>query len=246
MTHVCECLSGGGLYSTSAPRRPGGRAVSVLIIPQLSRFCFPTTSRLFRTMTQKYAAHDEFLKAQLARLPSLPAVERLSPTVIRILGGNPGKVSPPSRRYIPGGNDANPTSSPSKAQTPTSSARVALVSSLTQRRASPRGAPHSALSSPPNPPPSQTLSSHITTMTTLAASQTSSPSARPQSSINTPPPPASSPSPTDRSLLSLVQPYVRYTHPAIRATTSAFCWSRKTLCSRVIRCSDMARQCLRI
>lgn len=228
----------------SVPRRPRGE--DVLIIPQLSRLCFPTTSRLLRTMTQKYAAHDEFLKAQLAGLPPLPAVERLSPTVIRILGGNPGKVPPPPRRYILGGNDANPTSSPSKAQTPTSSGRVAPVSSLTQRRASPHGVPHSVPSSPLNPPPSRTPSSHITTMTTLAASQTSSPSARPQSSINTHPPPASSPSPTDRSLLSLVRPYVRFTHPAIRATTSAFCCSRRTPCSRAIRCSDMARRCLRI
>lgn len=66
-------------------------------------------SWLFRIMAQNYAAaHDEFLKAQLAGLPLLPAVERLSSTVIRILGGNPGKVLPlsyiyplhPSPKYI--------------------------------------------------------------------------------------------------------------------------------------------------
>lgn len=59
-------------------------------------------SWLFRIMAQNYAAaHDEFLKAQLAGLPLLPAVERLSSTVIRILGGNPGKVLPLSHIYIP-------------------------------------------------------------------------------------------------------------------------------------------------
>ncbi|KAA8913922.1 beta-lactamase-like protein [Sphaerosporella brunnea] len=36
------------------------------------------------------AAHNEFLKAQLASLPPLPAVEKLSDNVWRILGGNPG------------------------------------------------------------------------------------------------------------------------------------------------------------
>ncbi|PWW74947.1 Metallo-hydrolase/oxidoreductase [Tuber magnatum] len=35
--------------------------------------------------------HDEYLEAQLATLPHLPAVERLTPRVIRILGGNPSK-----------------------------------------------------------------------------------------------------------------------------------------------------------
>lgn len=118
-------------YSASAPRQP--RIENVLIILQLSWPCFPMTpkhtARLFRTMTQKYAAHDEFLKAQLAGLPPLPAVERLSPTVIRILGGNPGKVFPP-----PGAVTfatavvLTPASSASRAQTPTSSAQAAPVS----------------------------------------------------------------------------------------------------------------------
>ncbi|CUS08123.1 unnamed protein product [Tuber aestivum] len=35
--------------------------------------------------------HDEYLEAQLATLPHLPAIERLTPRVIRILGGNPSK-----------------------------------------------------------------------------------------------------------------------------------------------------------
>ncbi|RPA98933.1 Metallo-hydrolase/oxidoreductase [Choiromyces venosus 120613-1] len=35
--------------------------------------------------------HHEYLEAQLAALPHLPAVERLTPRVIRILGGNPSK-----------------------------------------------------------------------------------------------------------------------------------------------------------
>ncbi|CAZ83664.1 unnamed protein product [Tuber melanosporum] len=35
--------------------------------------------------------HNEYLEAQLATLPHLPAVERLTPRVIRILGGNPSK-----------------------------------------------------------------------------------------------------------------------------------------------------------
>lgn len=45
------------------------------------------------------AAHDAFLSAQLAGLPALPAVEKLSDTVWRILGGNPGKVSMRARSY---------------------------------------------------------------------------------------------------------------------------------------------------
>lgn len=42
------------------------------------------------------AAHDEYLTAQFASLPPLPAVEKLSNTVWRILGGNPGKVIAPT------------------------------------------------------------------------------------------------------------------------------------------------------
>ncbi|KAF8543024.1 beta-lactamase-like protein [Trichophaea hybrida] len=37
------------------------------------------------------AAHNEYLSAQFASLPPLPAIEKLSNSVWRILGGNPGK-----------------------------------------------------------------------------------------------------------------------------------------------------------
>lgn len=45
-----------------------------------------TSTRIMAT------AHNEFLKAQFASLPPLPAIEKLSESVWRILGGNPGKV----------------------------------------------------------------------------------------------------------------------------------------------------------
>ncbi|KAI5855443.1 beta-lactamase-like protein [Tricharina praecox] len=44
-----------------------------------------TSTRIMAT------AHNEFLKAQFASLPPLPAIEKLSESVWRILGGNPGK-----------------------------------------------------------------------------------------------------------------------------------------------------------
>ncbi|RPB15181.1 Metallo-hydrolase/oxidoreductase [Morchella conica CCBAS932] len=44
-------------------------------------------------MAEPKHPHDAFLTAQLASLPALPATERLSPSVIRILGHNPGKFT---------------------------------------------------------------------------------------------------------------------------------------------------------
>ena len=41
---------------------------------------------------QNIRPYDDFLSAQSANLPPLPVMQRLSPRVIRILGGNPGKV----------------------------------------------------------------------------------------------------------------------------------------------------------
>ena len=38
-------------------------------------------------------AFDDYLSSQTSHLPSLPNTERISPRVIRVLGGNPGKVS---------------------------------------------------------------------------------------------------------------------------------------------------------
>ena len=37
-------------------------------------------------------AFDDYLSSQTSHLPSLPNTERISPRVIRVLGGNPGKV----------------------------------------------------------------------------------------------------------------------------------------------------------
>lgn len=43
-------------------------------------------------------AFDEYLVGQAARLPQLASVEQVSPRVLRVLGGNAGKVSIRSSR----------------------------------------------------------------------------------------------------------------------------------------------------
>jgi hypothetical protein len=42
-------------------------------------------------------AFDDYLEIQTARLPKILDVEQISPLVIRVLGQNPGKVSPRSK-----------------------------------------------------------------------------------------------------------------------------------------------------
>jgi hypothetical protein len=43
--------------------------------------------------TFNICAFDEYLEAQLSRLPEIADVEQISPRVIRVLGQNAGKVS---------------------------------------------------------------------------------------------------------------------------------------------------------
>ena len=45
-------------------------------------------------------AFEDYLEGQQSHLPNLQDVEQISPRVIRVLGQNPGKVSPPTQIYI--------------------------------------------------------------------------------------------------------------------------------------------------
>lgn len=45
-------------------------------------------------------AFEDFLEAQLSKLPHIADVEHISPRVIRVLGQNPGKVRDTSRSRL--------------------------------------------------------------------------------------------------------------------------------------------------
>ena len=44
-------------------------------------------------------AFEDYLEGQQSRLPKLQDVEQISPRIIRVLGQNPGKVSPEAQKY---------------------------------------------------------------------------------------------------------------------------------------------------
>ncbi len=66
-------------------------------------------------------AFEDYLDSQVANLPHLNDVEQISPRVIRILGQNEGKVCEPSPAHQFWQLADDPSSSPSKEQTRTSS-----------------------------------------------------------------------------------------------------------------------------
>jgi hypothetical protein len=72
--------------------------------------------------TFNICAFDEYLEAQLSRLPEIADVEQISPRVIRVLGQNAGKVSTQGLIYFiqPELAANSLVSSHYKAQTPTS------------------------------------------------------------------------------------------------------------------------------
>jgi len=101
-------------------------------------------------------AFEDYLEGQQANLPKLADVEQISPRVIRILGQNPGKVPIPTYLILfhPSfllSSLLTAQSSPSKAPTPTSSARGLPASSSTLAKAFPTGRLLFPTFSPPNP-----------------------------------------------------------------------------------------------
>lgn len=51
--------------------------------------------------TLNICAFEDYLEAQLSRLPEIADIEQISPRVIRVLGQNAGKVTIHRRNYYP-------------------------------------------------------------------------------------------------------------------------------------------------
>ncbi len=85
-----HCLE--SLYSTSKTGQPFPRALRYSIL--LSTFIMGDDKGGYRQINKSLniCAFDDYLKGQTARLPELPAVEQITPRVLRVLGQNPGKV----------------------------------------------------------------------------------------------------------------------------------------------------------
>ena len=100
------------------------------------------------------------------QLPTIPEVERISPLIIRILGGNPSKFTLQGQ-ILPVIVVADAEFA--KERTPTLSARAHSVSCSTLEKVNPLGLTVSLQFSVQSLPRYLKLSSHIGTLTTLAA-----------------------------------------------------------------------------
>lgn len=173
------------------------------------------------------------------QLPRIPEVERISPLIIRILGGNPSKFT--LQGQISAGlilADAEIT----KERTPTWWAVAQLVCCSILVKANPLGLIASPRFSRQNILRFLKLSSHTGTLTTLAALKTSYPFVLRQQSINTI-------RQADRTRFttasSLRQKALSCEHSIALVTlrtTWPSCWKRRTQCSQATISWDMGQQ----
>lgn len=96
-TQAPKPLPGLHFNTTSLPKH--GASSTARIFPAIR---FPEASLNMAPSVKSYrqihmalnvCAFEDYLEAQMSRLPRLLDVEQISPRVIRVLGKNPGKVS---------------------------------------------------------------------------------------------------------------------------------------------------------